>query len=127
MSSPMMRGGMGAMGWRRQDASVVDQKLAKGTLRRILRFARPFRWHITAFLLLVILSAFLVIASPLLFKKIVDDGITKGNGGLVTALALVVAALALVEAGLGLVQRSFSARIGEGLIYNLRTKVFGHV
>jgi ATP-binding cassette subfamily B protein len=123
----MMGGGMGAFGWRRQDASVVNQKLAKGTLRRIARFARPFRWQITAFLLLVIVSAVLVIASPLLFKKIVDDGITKGNAGLVTALALVVALLAVFDAILGLVQRWFSARIGEGLIFNLRTQVFSHV
>ncbi len=119
--------GMGAYGWRRQDASVTGQKLAKGTLRRIVRFAKPYRGHITLFLLLVIVSAFLVIASPLLFKKIVDDGIIKGNGGLVTALALVVALLAVVEAILGLMQRWFSARIGEGLIFDLRTKVFGHV
>ncbi|WP_344836427.1 ABC transporter ATP-binding protein [Kribbella ginsengisoli] len=128
MSSGMRMGGGGsAMMWRRQDASVVDQKLAKGTLRRILRFAKPFKWHITAFLALVIISAFLVIASPLLFKKIVDDGITKGNGGLVTALALIVALLALFDAALGLMQRWFSARIGEGLIYDLRTQVFAHV
>jgi len=120
-------GGGGAMGWRRQDASVVDRKLAKGTLRRILRFAKPFRWHISIFLVLVVMSAFLVIASPLLFKKIVDDGISKGNAGLVTALALIVALLAVVEAALGLMQRWFSARIGEGLIYDLRTKVFAHV
>jgi ATP-binding cassette, subfamily B, bacterial len=128
MSAGMRMGGGGsAMGWRRQDASVVDQKLAKGTLRRILRFAKPFRWHITAFLALVIISAFLVIASPLLFKKIVDDGISKGNGGLVTALALIVALLAIFDAALGLMQRWFSARIGEGLIYDLRTQVFAHV
>src|SRR5215207_344624 len=129
MSSGMRMGGGGggAMGWRRQDASVVDRKLAKGTLRRILRFAKPFRWHISIFLVLVVMSAFLVIASPLLFKKIVDDGISKGNAGLVTALALIVALLAVVEAALGLMQRWFSARIGEGLIYDLRTKVFAHV
>jgi ATP-binding cassette, subfamily B, bacterial len=60
--------GMGAYGWRRQDASVAGQKLAKGTLRRIIRFATPFRGHITLFLLLVIVSAFLVIASPLLLS-----------------------------------------------------------
>ncbi len=119
--------GMGAYGWRRQDASVAGQKLAKGTLRRIVRFARPFRWHITLFLLLVVVSAFLVIASPLLFKKIVDDGIMKGDGGLVTSLALIVALLAVVEAVLGLMQRWFSARIGEGLIFDLRTRVFEHV
>ncbi|MEU4606084.1 ABC transporter ATP-binding protein [Kribbella sp. NPDC023972] len=119
--------GMGAYGWRRQDASVAGRKLAKGTLRRIAGFAKPYRGHITVFLLLVVVSAFLVIASPLLFKKIVDDGIIKGNGGLVTALALVVALLAVVEAVLGLIQRWFSARIGEGLIFDLRTKVFAHV
>ena len=126
MSSGMRMGG-GAGSWRRQDASVLERKLTKGTLRRIMRFARPFRLHISVFLVLVILSAFLVIASPLLFKKIVDDGITKGNARLVTALALVVALLAVVEAALGLMQRWFSARIGEGLIYDLRTKVFAHV
>ena len=129
MSSGMMRPGMGpgAGSWRRQDASIVGRKLAKGTLRRILRFAKPYRWYITLFLLLVIISAFLVIASPLLFKKIVDDGISKGNAPLVTALALVVAVLAVLEAALGLMQRWFSARIGEGLIFDLRTKVFSHV
>jgi ATP-binding cassette subfamily B protein len=119
--------GGGAGSWRRQDASVLERKLAKGTLKRILRFAKPFRLHISVFLVLVVLSAFMVIASPLLFKKIVDDGISKGNAGLVTALALVVALLAVVEAALGLMQRWFSARIGEGLIYDLRTKVFAHV
>ncbi|MDX6241140.1 MAG: ATP-binding cassette, subfamily bacterial [Kribbellaceae bacterium] len=126
MSSGMRMGG-GAGSWRRQDASVVDRKLAKGTLPRIVQFAKPYRLHISFFLVLVIAGAVLVIASPLLFKKIVDDGIVKGNGRLVTALALVVALLAVVEAALGLMQRWFSARIGEGLIYDLRTKVFAHV
>ncbi len=123
---PGMRG-MGAIGWRRQDASVVHQKLAKGTLRRIAVFARPYSLHIAVFLVLVVISAVLVIASPLLFKQIVDDGIVKGDAGLVTTLALIVALLAVFEAVLGLTQRWFSARIGEGLIYDLRTKVFGHV
>jgi ATP-binding cassette subfamily B protein len=118
---------MGAIGWRRQDASVVHQKLAKGTLRRIGRFARPYSLHIAVFLVLVVIGAVLVIASPLLFRKIVDDGISKGDARLVTSLALVVALLAVFEAVLGLVQRWFSARIGEGLIFDLRTKVFGHV
>src|SRR6266508_2102678 len=100
---PGMRG-MGAIGWRRQDASVVHQKLAKGTLRRIAVFARPYLLHIAVFLVLVVIGAVLV-----------------------TTLALIVALLAVFEAVLGLTQRWFSARIGEGLIYDLRTKVFGHV
>jgi ATP-binding cassette, subfamily B, bacterial len=123
---PGMRA-MGARGWRRQDADIVNQKLAKGTLGRIARFARPYAPQIAVFLVLVIVSALLVIASPLLFKKIVDDGIVKGDAGLVTALALIVGLLAVFEALLGLTQRWYSARIGEGLIFDLRTKVFGHV
>jgi ATP-binding cassette subfamily B protein len=126
MSQGMRMGGSPGA-WRRQDASVVNQKLAKGTLRRIAAFAKPYAGQIALFVLLVVISAVLVIASPLLFKKIVDDGIVKGDAGLVTALALVVALLAIFEAALGLVQRWFSARIGEGLIFDLRTKVFAHV
>ena len=58
---------MGARGWRRQDAEILNQKLAKGTIRRIGRFARPYAKQIVVFILLVVVSALLVIASPLLF------------------------------------------------------------
>ena len=42
-------------------------------------------------------------------------------------LAVTVAAVALFDAFLGFIIRWFSARIGEGLIYDLRTQVFSHV
>ncbi|MBA2444445.1 MAG: ABC transporter ATP-binding protein [Nocardioidaceae bacterium] len=111
----------------RQDPTEGRDGLTPGTTRRVAAFARPYNRPILGFLLLVIVDAVLVVASPLLFAKIVDDGVLKDNGGLVTTLALVVAAIAVGEALLTLAQRWYSSRIGEGLIYDLRTQVFQHV
>ncbi|WP_088317184.1 ABC transporter ATP-binding protein [Kineosporia sp. R_H_3] len=110
-----------------RDPKVADRKLAPGTWRRILSYARPYRRLITVFLGLVVLDAVFVVVTPLLFRKIVDDGVSVGDRRLVVTVALVVAGLAVLDALAGLVQRWMSSRIGEGLIYDLRTQVFGHV
>ncbi|MET9246361.1 ABC transporter ATP-binding protein [Nonomuraea sp. NPDC003709] len=125
----MMGGGFGpnVMASLRRDGSVTKQRLRPGTVRRIARYAKPYRTHIVAFLLLVVAGAVIVIANPLLMKAIIDDGILARRPGVVVGLAVTIGALALVDAGLTLVQRWFSARIGEGLIYDLRTEVFDHV
>jgi ATP-binding cassette subfamily B protein len=111
----------------REDPTKDRPGLRPGTTRRVMEFARPYSRQIVAFLGLVIFDAVLVVASPLLFKKIIDDGVIKEDGRLVTILALVIAALAVGEALLTLAQRWYSSRIGEGLIYDLRRLVFGHV
>jgi ATP-binding cassette subfamily B protein len=115
-----------------RDSSVKDQKLAPGTVRRIIRFASPYRRSLIIFLGVIVIDAFVGIAPPLVLKKIIDDGIgtnppATGRPGLVLALALFVAALALFDAGLSLVNRFYSASIGEGLIYDLRSQVYAHV
>ena len=110
-----------------RDRSAKDARLAPGTVRRVAGYARPYTRQIAVFLVLVVVSAQLVVASPLLFQRIVDDGILTGDGALVTQLALVVAGIAVLDAMLSLVERWYSARIGEGLIFDLRTQVFGHV
>ncbi|MEU5880729.1 ABC transporter ATP-binding protein [Spirillospora sp. NPDC047279] len=124
--------GMPGNGWQvmasyRRDGSVTQQKLKPGTVRRIAGYARPYVRELVLFLLLNSLAAVIVVANPLLLKTIIDHGIVPGRQDLVIWLAVAVAALALVEAVLGLAQRWYSARVGEGLIYDLRTQVFGHV
>ena len=123
-----MHTGMGPA-WRnlRTDRSVARQKLARETVRRVIGFAKPHRRLIGIFLAFVVVDASLVVVTPLLIKRIVDDGILKGDSGLVTVLALGVAAVAIVNALLTLFQGYLSSRIGEGLIYDLRTQVFAHV
>jgi ATP-binding cassette, subfamily B, bacterial len=124
--------GMGGPNWMTlrsfsRDDSVKDVRLAPGTIRRIIDFARPYRGQVAVFLALVVIDALLVVATPLLLKTLVDNGVLRSDHFLVTVLALVVAGLAVFDAVFSLLQRWYSARIGEGLIYDMRSRVFAHV
>lgn len=103
------------------------KKVERGVLRRILTYARPYKALVAAFLVTLVVASLLTVAQPLLFRQIVDNGISQGNATLVTVLALCIAGLAILDALVGIVSRWYSARIGEGLIFDLRTQVYGHV
>ena len=123
---------MSMQGWQAlhslsRDSSVKERRLAPGTTRRVMAYARPYKVQIAWFLGIVVIESVLVVASPLLLKSLVDDGIYPKDSAVVVRLSLIVALIAIVGAGLTLVERWFSARIGEGLIYDLRTEVFSHV
>lgn len=122
-----MHGNWMAMRSLTQDQSVKNQKLKPDTFTRILAFAIPYKAELTLFLLAVVVDSSLVVATPLLLRTLIDKGVVPHNGALVTKLALIVGALAIADALINMVSRYFSARIGEGLIYDLRTKVFRHV
>ncbi len=109
------------------DPSVKSQKLKAGTFRRIVGYAKPYKKHIGFFLITVIIDAILIISTPLLLRKLIDDAVIPKNGALVTQLALAVGGLAVLDALFNVVGRWFSARIGEGLIFDLRTQLFSHV
>ena len=111
----------------RSDGKVTETKLADGTLRRILAYASPYRVLVIGFLVTLVLDAVLVVAQPLLFRRIIDQGVTPGNSQVVTTTAILIALLAIVDSGLTLLGRWYSSRIGEGLIYDLRTQVYDHV
>ena len=109
------------------DQSVKNQKLKPGTLKRIMGFAFPYKVSLSLFMITVIIDAFLIIATPLLIKQLIDDGVIPGNDNLVTKLAAVVALIAILDAVFSMIGRWFSSRIGEGLIFDLRKMVFEHV
>ena len=109
------------------DPSVKEQKLKPGTVRRIFKFALPYRTNIIVFLATVVVDAGLVVATPLLLKQLIDDGVIPKDGAVVTKLAIFVGLLAIADAGFNMLGRYFSSRIGEGLIYDLRSLVFAHV
>jgi ATP-binding cassette subfamily B protein len=110
-----------------RDPSITKQRIKPGTVRRIATYARPYRWHLAAFLLVTVLDAVVTVSYPLLLRVIIDNGILRHNIRVVGWVAGLVAAIALFDAFLGFASRWFSSRIGEGLIYDLRTEVFGHV
>ena len=109
------------------DQSIKDQKLKAGTLKRILQFAKPYRRYLSIFIFTVAIDALLIVATPLLLRSLVDNGVVPGNRAVVTNLALIVGLLAIADAIFSALGRWFSSRIGEGLIYDLRSKVFEHV
>ncbi len=110
-----------------QDQSVKNTKLKPGTLKRIISFASPYKKAVTFFLLTVVIDAILVITTPLLLSRLIDDGVIPKNGGVVTVIAFAIAGLALLDALMNIVGRWFSSQIGEGLIFDLRSQVFEHV
>ncbi|MGH3274042.1 MAG: ABC transporter transmembrane domain-containing protein, partial [Streptosporangiaceae bacterium] len=110
-----------------RDRSITSQRLKPGSVRRILSYARPYRGPLALFLSTTVLDAVVMVTVPLLLKVIIDDGILKKDTALVVGLAGVAAGLALLDALLSLAGRWFSSRIGEGLIYDLRSQVFAHV
>lgn len=109
------------------DESVKNQRLKPGTISRIARYAIPYRISLIFFLATVIVDAILVVTSPLLLKRLIDQGVIPSNSEVVTQMALLVGLVALADAIFSLIGRWFSSRIGEGLIFDLRTEVFGHV
>jgi ATP-binding cassette subfamily B protein len=111
----------------RRDRSVTRRKLAPGTVRRIVQFAAPYRRELKIFLALILLDALITVATPLILRRIIDDGVVQHDTALVTRLAFLAAGLAIIDAADSLVQRWYSARVGEGLIYDMRSKVFAHV
>ncbi|MFI6871121.1 ABC transporter ATP-binding protein [Nocardia sp. NPDC050406] len=113
--------------YRQMHAPDEQRPMRLATARRILAFASRHHRRLVAFLLLSVVSALLAVASPVLAGWVVD-GIVKGSAPrVVVTLAAIIGVVAVLDAGLGLVIRWLSSRIGEGLIYDLRTAVFDHV
>jgi ATP-binding cassette, subfamily B, bacterial len=102
-------------------------KLSRGVVRRVWGFARRFRWQIATYLGLLGLSALAAVVPALLVRELLNVAIPRKSYGLVNLIGLAAVGVAVGNAGLALGQRLLSARIGEGLIYELRTALFDHV
>ena len=107
--------------------AVAGRNLEGQTLRRVWRFAQPYRATILVFLVAILASALVALVPPFVFRAIIDEAIPAGDRGLVWRLAFVAVIAALGEAALAIVQRWGSARVGEGLIYDLRVALFDKV
>lgn len=132
MGMGRMGGGGGPAMWGlmrsfRQDGSVTQEKLPPGIFRRVLRFAAPYRRLLGIFLALIVVDSLITAVNPLIYREIINHGILRHDKAVVVDMALLVGGLAIVDAGLSLWQRYVSASIGEGLIFDLRSKVFAHV
>jgi ATP-binding cassette subfamily B protein len=123
----MSMSGWGMMRSYTRDQDVAQHRLKPGTARRVMGYAKPYSRAIVVFLVLVVIAASLAAATPLILRELIDKGVVRQDRAIVIEFSLLVALLALFDAVLTLVQRWYSSRIGEGLIYDLRTEVFAHV
>ncbi len=115
------------MGFRHDPEALRGRKVQRALVRRVLRMARPYRRQLVGFLIAVVAGAIVGAIPPLLLKTLLDTAVPDKDVTLVTALAAGAVALAIASATFSLFQRYFSARIGEGLIYDMRVAVFDHV
>ncbi len=111
----------------RDTDAVAGKRLDRDVLRRAWGFAVPYKAMISAFVVVIIVMALLQLVPPVLFGRIIDDGIGGQNRGLVTTLSILVVAAAVTDAFLGLLERYLSSRVGEGLIHDLRIALYDHV
>ena len=109
------------------DQSVKNAKLRPGTLKRIFTYAIPYKSTFLLFLFCLVADAVLTVATPLLLRELIDPGVIPKDRAVVTTMAIAVAVLAILTAVINIVVRWISAKIGEGLIYDLRSQVFRHV
>jgi len=124
MAGGMHRAGMMSL---RRDRSVLGHKVKKGTTKRMLSFSTPYRRALTVFMVAVIAESLIGAVNPLLLRGIIDRAIPEKNTRLVVVLALAAAGLALADGAVSLTNRFISSKIGEGLIFDMRSKVFSHI
>jgi ATP-binding cassette subfamily B protein len=125
-----MRGGpSGMLG--ADPSQLGDARFDVDVVRRVLRFAKPYRWLLLGYLGVIVAVALVQLVPPLLFREIIDEaiprGIDQGDNSLLHVLAGLAVLAAAGSAGLAIVERWMSSRIGEGVIYDLRVAVFDHV
>ncbi|MGH8862435.1 MAG: ABC transporter ATP-binding protein [Jatrophihabitantaceae bacterium] len=125
----MSMSSMHSYAWRSmpRGADGAGRKVPQGTWRRILRFARPYRAALVVFLAIIVISALISVITPILAGRVVNDITRHAAASTVVWIAVIIAILAVFDAALSFAQRWYSARIGEGLIYDMRTSVYDHV
>ncbi len=111
----------------RDPSSVKDAKVDRESAQRIWRFASPYRGLVGGFLATVVVSAVLGLVPPLLFGRIIDQAIPDDDRGLLAVFAALIVGASLLSGIVGLFERYWSARVGEGVIYDLRVALFDHV
>lgn len=115
------------MSFRHDPDAVKGKQLERDLVRRVLRMARPYRASLIGFIVAVLAGAVVGVIPPLLFRSLLDTAVPQEDERLVIILATAAVALAVANALISLIQRWYSARVGEGLIYDMRVALFDHV
>jgi ATP-binding cassette subfamily B protein len=122
----MLHGG-GWWSYIRYDEKKDRPQVSRDLLLRVIRTARPYWRQALAMLALILLISLLGLIPPLLIRDLIDQALPARDVARLNLLALGMVAVPLLSGLLGVGQRYLSARIGEGLIANLRQALYAHM
>jgi ATP-binding cassette, subfamily B, bacterial len=120
-------GGRGGFRSLTRDSDVLNQTIPPGTTKRIIEFGKAYKWQLALFLVWVILDAIVGVINPLLYREIIDNGILKSNEHLIIVVAIWIAVIALADGLFTFLERGIAVRIGQEMLYEMRTRVFTHI
>ncbi|ALG30542.1 ABC transporter [Glutamicibacter halophytocola] len=100
---------------------------AATTPKRVLKFAAEYKTRLLIFVLFSVVAAVLAVVTPVLAGRVVDEIVAQSGVRTIANLAIIMAVIAVLDAITSVIVRWFSSRLGEGIIYDLRTAVFDHV
>jgi ATP-binding cassette, subfamily B, bacterial len=120
-------GGRGGFRSLTRDSDVLNQTIPPGTTKRIIEFGKAYKWQLALFLVWVILDAIVGVINPLLYREIIDNGILKSNEHLIVVVAIWIAVIALADGLFTYLERGIAVRIGQEMLYEMRTRVFTHI
>lgn len=102
-------------------------KVTRELLLRVLNYAKPYWWHISGMLVTILISAALTLVSPLIFRQMIDTVLPSKNLNQLTILAVALLFVPILNGGIGVIQRRLNSTVGEGVIYDLRSSLFGRL
>ncbi len=102
-------------------------KVTKELLLRVLNYAKPYWWHISGMLVTILISAALTLVSPLIFRQMIDTVLPSKDINQLTVLAIALLLVPILNGGIGVIQRRLNSTVGEGVIYDLRSALFGQL
>jgi len=111
----------------RPDADGANVDIDRALLRRVVAYALPYKRQLVLLLGTVVVITLLALLPPLIMRALIDTAIPEEDLQLVTVLGLAMIAVPLVSGIVGVAQRWTSASMGEGIIYDLRRELFGHL
>lgn len=109
------------------DEEEEKPKVTRLALRRVVVFARPYYAFILLMLGAILITSVLALIPPLLYRNIIDVAIPTQNVEQLTLIALALIAIPVIDGVIGVGQRYISARVGEGVIADLRKALYAHL
>lgn len=113
--------------WSAMNAPDEKPQVTWALLKRVLYYARPYRWKMISMLVLILFSTGLTLLNPLIFRSLIDNVIPSKNLNRLLPLALALLLIPAANGGINVIQRQLNATVGEGVIYDLRMALYSRL